>query len=1462
MGEREDAMMRVVQGSRARTGVALCLWLTVSAAGASSPLVGSVRDLESKGAALEALWRSELVRAHGGRPVPLVRLDLGKAVANRDLVLVFLPTARGGRHAWAWSEGINRQIHRVPDLDLPLTTDADQRDVSGTAEIVFRVGPGLDTLERDLYFAHANQHTVKVRLTLRVQNGSISGRYELIPEPRVEKDPRGVTTATIANPFTPTAGNVTGRIVMAAPVPALFESAPVRVRDGDDETVLCGTAERLEQRAEEFYQELRVLDIVRRYTLDYSTAQSQVVVPRFARPELDLRTGDAAPRKTKPDAAPSLDDLDLGDSGEALESPSKAAASPPSKAPSKEGLQRVAVIAARLDRMVRLAKQACQADAADPGVPAGSVAVGDPDFGPWYGESVVEIREDGVNVLPANIGSEGPQDWMSVRSWRAFNPLPVTRNALVTPRLPDIVFEGSEECVADREHLDGGVRCGATIEWKPIQDMKLFGYLGPKQSTRFNPYSRGLPPPLGYREYFKQQKFTGGPFSTAYMRCVVESPGDKEVWAGLGVNQEGRLWVNDRLVWCGPDEVDPIRHETYGLIRIPFVKGRNELVVRIDSDFSSPYMWLRLCRSGAPRDAATASASVRAREAKRGTLPPVKTVGWRGDGTGLYPECDPPVAWDRKTRDNVLWYTPLPFWGNATAVPVPDSNRLFVTMDPHWLMCLNKDTGEILWKKAVTLMDLLPEEDRKAAWTLCNEWWKTRQDLDSTSPAGPGLQVLKWMQYEWYWAEEQGKWAKPEKAVDEREGATPELLALLDRRDELTASSDPNAVRAELESVLKKIKQLQLEEVKSDPTSQNWKFDAEGKALHAWVKLLRKHSRIGFPAGYWFDYTGYTFATPITDGKHVWVKNGMDVAACFDLDGNEIWKVQVHSGGSTDGTTASPLLIDGKFITHVNPSPQAPGTRMVAFDAETGKIVWDVQGLPPVAWAAASLARMTLTDGTDIMDVVVTPAGAVVRVEDGKILVHDSGAVCMFDSPVVDGDKVIFSHGAMVCVQYIMKSRDAVGFKHLWTVRGGTHGMTDCNSVIIVDNRVYTPANISLHGNRTGQGHATTGLRASVGPGERWKSLEAYDMVTGRYAVKLHSLRKGGNHYSLASASKRHIYQIDGDHLYQQIHPKHPMDMVVVERGPEPLRLANNAIGRLYGAGALDGDRIYIRSYGGVACIGYTGEAGRRYEARTVARNVMDDIYADRPVPAAEKTIPVTEEPVVNTRYPYQHERALFHKGPKSSLVRSGEAPSLWWMLGPLPAGQGDAAPAAMGGPNRALTGDGTNTINGVSYVWGPLTRAYLKTPGFKEWELDPWNYTDIHRLRRVVQLEVAIERKAPSVVYLMSSLRSEAPRRFRFEQRLPGVRAWLGGVPVEHGDRLRIDEGFCQLLMEIRVDAIPEQGIQVSPRFWASEDVTQETTEWTAAVTKREPYLRRVIELAPKSVEAVEAQRLLGCLK
>ena len=85
-----------------------------------------------------------------------------------------------------------------------------------------------------------------------------------------------------------------------------------------------------------------------------------------------------------------------------------------------------------------------------------------------------------------------------------------------------------------------------------------------------------------------------------------------------------------------------------------------------------------------------------------------QAVGWRGDGTGVFPDAHPPTEWS--TEKNVVWATKTPSRSNSQ--PAIAGDRLFVCSEPFTLLCLRLRDGEILWQRSNAYRDVTPPDLR------------------------------------------------------------------------------------------------------------------------------------------------------------------------------------------------------------------------------------------------------------------------------------------------------------------------------------------------------------------------------------------------------------------------------------------------------------------------------------------------------------------------------------------------------------------------------------------------------------------------------------------------------------------------------------------------------------------------------------------------------------------------------
>ena len=81
--------------------------------------------------------------------------------------------------------------------------------------------------------------------------------------------------------------------------------------------------------------------------------------------------------------------------------------------------------------------------------------------------------------------------------------------------------------------------------------------------------------------------------------------------------------------------------------------------------------------------------------------------------------------------------------------------------------------------------------------------------------------------------------------------------------------------------------------------------------------------------------------SPSTDGKHVWVYMGSGDLACYDFDGNEVWKFNVQDRYGKFkiqwGMAITPLLDgDRLYLSLIH----SGGSKVVALDKKTGEEIW------------------------------------------------------------------------------------------------------------------------------------------------------------------------------------------------------------------------------------------------------------------------------------------------------------------------------------------------------------------------------------------------------------------------------------------------------------------------------------------------------------------------------------------
>ena len=116
----------------------------------------------------------------------------------------------------------------------------------------------------------------------------------------------------------------------------------------------------------------------------------------------------------------------------------------------------------------------------------------------------------------------------------------------------------------------------------------------------------------------------------------------------------------------------------------------------------------------------------------------------------------------------------------------------------------------------------------------------------------------------------------------------------------------------------------------------------EGKEL--WRKIVSEGNRAARG-----DEGNSASASPVTDGKHVWVFFANGILGCYTVDGAEVWRFDVQDRyGKFNiqfGMTSSPVLDGGilyQQLIHGDGNASTREAVVIALDAQTGKEIWKV----------------------------------------------------------------------------------------------------------------------------------------------------------------------------------------------------------------------------------------------------------------------------------------------------------------------------------------------------------------------------------------------------------------------------------------------------------------------------------------------------------------------------------------
>jgi outer membrane protein assembly factor BamB len=201
-----------------------------------------------------------------------------------------------------------------------------------------------------------------------------------------------------------------------------------------------------------------------------------------------------------------------------------------------------------------------------------------------------------------------------------------------------------------------------------------------------------------------------------------------------------------------------------------------------------------------------------------------------------------------------------------------------------------------------------------------------------------------------------------------------------------------------------------------------------------------------------------TRCTPTVEGNKVWVISGMGKLSCFDATtGKQIWAVDVDKQFESKwfmwGVAESPLIVDDKVIC----SPFGNKTALVAFDKNTGKLIWQTKSIGGKrSYVSPNLMvyknfRYILAQNTEKV-IAVNPANGEIAWEYKVVGDKDGGDEIAPNTPLVKGNEIFLTQGYDVAAVMLTMAEDGKSVTEKWknTVLDCHHG-----GVVLVNGTIY-----------------------------------------------------------------------------------------------------------------------------------------------------------------------------------------------------------------------------------------------------------------------------------------------------------------------------------------------------------------------------------------------------------------------
>ena len=249
-----------------------------------------------------------------------------------------------------------------------------------------------------------------------------------------------------------------------------------------------------------------------------------------------------------------------------------------------------------------------------------------------------------------------------------------------------------------------------------------------------------------------------------------------------------------------------------------------------------------------------------------------RPIGEFGDGTANYPGAKGLVTeWDHRTGKNIIWKCQMPNRSSSSAIVV--GKKVFVGSEPDELVCVDTDSGKILWKTSVMIDQFIPEADRAAVRTALGQVEDQVLALDIPAHVA-------------------GQWVGAIAPLVDP--AVSETAKKIDEIRKKVAAAGTDLEKKEFGNDGARIPaNLIVSKESADILAKHQIWMPKNK------KIIEDPSRPYMRGGIGLHaHVGFTMPTPVSDGKYVWYKSALGAMACLDLDGKVVWNKRIPTMGA------------------------------------------------------------------------------------------------------------------------------------------------------------------------------------------------------------------------------------------------------------------------------------------------------------------------------------------------------------------------------------------------------------------------------------------------------------------------------------------------------------------------------------------------------------------------------------